>query len=111
MTKIIHRENGKKILLDTEKDNRLYDSKYAHYRRTGSDNATRGIDLYAKEIPNEEAVFYTEHWSAWQGEACYIEPLDLTEAQKFVEENFNYFDEEDIEELEKLGLINMDEVL
>lgn len=112
MTRKIVRKNDKKVLLDIKRDTLIYDSEHDHYRRTGQNNKTRGVDLYSRELPDSSHVFYLLHWSKYQGEMDYIEEITQTEASEFVEENFHYFDkEEDIEELERLGLIDMNEVV
>lgn len=107
MTRIIVRKDGKKVLLDTEEDELIYDSKWATYRRTGSNNATRGVDLYARKVENEN-IFYLYHWSAWQGESCYIEEITQEEAEIFTEENIDQIDTGDAE---RFALIDMNEVL
>jgi hypothetical protein len=106
MRKIV-RKNGKKILLDSDEDVLVYDSYHAHYARTGATNATRGIDLFAKELNDGTYVFYLLHWTKWQGESNYIEEIDVDEAQEFAEENFDQIEEE---LAEKLGLIDMSEL-
>jgi len=111
MRKIV-RVNGKKVLLDTDKDVCLYDATHAFYKRTGNqNNLNRGVDLYARERGLDNPVFYELHWSRYQGEVDYIEVLTPEEAARFIEQNFDVFDDDDIETLKRLGLFNPDEVI
>jgi len=105
MRKIV-RIDEKKVLLDTQKDEIIYDAHAAAWKRTGTDRgATRGIDLYVHKCKDGTLVFYKYHWTRWQGEANYIEAITKDEAEQFVEENFDVFTEdEDIEQLKRLGL-------
>jgi hypothetical protein len=105
MRKIV-RVEGKKVLLDTKRDEQIYSALAAAWRRTGTDRgATRGIDLFVHKTRTLGNVFYLFHWTRWEGEANYIEEIDLDEAQKFVEENIDYFEKpEEIQQLKELGL-------
>lgn len=111
MKKIV-RENDRKVLLDVDQDECLYDSQEAYSKRANylGKSSSRGVDLYVHFCEDGTPVYYELHWSRWQGEISYIDPITEEEAQQFIESNFDVFDEEKIERLEKLGLINMAEL-
>ena len=87
---------------DTSNDEMLYNSKTAWAYR-GCNSPTRGLDLYVHICKDKSSVFYLFHWTQWQGERSYIEPLSKDQAALFAEENL-----EDIEEdrATELGLID-----
>ena len=100
----IERIEGKKVLLDTEEDEGLLYGNKLHVRRTGQYNATRWISLYAKKCKDGTTVYYLYHVSQWQGESCYIDMISKEEAERFAEENLDYFNDEEMETLEKYGI-------
>jgi hypothetical protein len=111
MKKIV-RQEGKKIWLDTDNDQMVYDGVKAHrHRMHGQGNsATRGIDLYAHECTDGGRVYYCYHWTLWQGESNYIEEITLDEARQFIEQNIDVFDDSEIAGLEELELLDLNEV-
>ena len=48
-------------------------------------------------------MFYLFHWTQWQGERSFIEPLSKDQAAVFAEENLENIEEERVTEL---GLID-----
>jgi len=108
----IVRQDGKRVWLDTDSDNLLYDGATAIAQRTNKpwNSINRGLDLYYHPCSNGEKVYYLYHWSKWEGETSYIKNISLDDAQRFIEENINIFDDDDITTLEELGLINLAEL-
>ncbi len=108
MKKIV-RKDGKKICLDTEKDQIVYNGMTAYAQRTNepSDNCTRGIDMVYHKCIDGELICYLFHWSRWQGETSYIEDISMDDAQRFLEENIDIFDQDEIEHLEAMGLLDL----
>jgi hypothetical protein len=98
----IERIGEKKVMLDTSNDEMLYDSKTARAYH-GGNSPTRGLDLYVHVCKDETLVFYLYHWTQWQGERSYIEPMSKDQAAVFAEENLEDIEEERATEL---GLID-----
>jgi hypothetical protein len=98
----IERIGEKKVMLDTSNDEMLYDSKTARAYH-GGDSPTRGLDLYVHECKDKTQVFYLFHWTQWQGERSFIEPMSKDQAAVFAEENLEDIEEERVTEL---GLID-----
>jgi len=108
----IVRQDGKRVWLDTAKDELLYDGATATAQKTNKpwNNINRGLDLYYHLCSDGKRVYYLYHWSKWEGEMSYIDGISLDDAQKFIEENIDIFDDDDITTLEELGLINLAEL-
>lgn len=106
MRKIV-RQDGKKVCLDTETDETIYDTP--NRSDNGRDN-TRGIDLMRHEIKSGGEVFYKLHWSRWQGENTYIEEISKDEAAGFVEENYESIGRDEEALAIKYGLLKPDEL-
>ena len=102
----IERIGEKKVMLDTENDEMLYDSKTARAYH-GGNSPTRGLDLYVHQCKDKSSVFYLFHWTQWQGERLFIEPLSKDQAAVFAEENLEDIEEERVTEL---GLIDAEMV-
>ena len=95
MQKIV-KKDGKNVKLDSEADDRIYNS----HENTGS-RQNRWLELYAHRIKSAgriadgvvpdpgDYVFYLLHVSLWQGENTYIQELTLDEAREFVMDNYN----------------------
>jgi hypothetical protein len=77
-------DDGKRAVLDTKEDACLYDSPH-NPPNTGTDY-TRGTDLYFHVSKGGRKVFYSYHWSMWQGEESSISLLSEQEAMEFLEE-------------------------
>lgn len=103
MREIIRIEE-KKVLLDTETDALLIGGREYERRRTGADNCTRWESLYAHRRKDGTHIFYVHHVTVWQGEYCCIEMISKDEAEKKCEENVDYFRDEEIAALKKIGI-------
>ena len=103
--KKIERIEGSKVLLDTEKDAKLWDG---HQGRKGGNSPTRWIDLHMHERKDGAKTFFLAHYTQWQGESSYVEALDLQDAQKFAEEHAqDLLDDYEEAYLKEIGLIDM----
>lgn len=110
---------GKKYLLDTSLDEKIFDAGLACYRRTGAANADRGTNLFAhfpkikrgEEKQERQFIFYFYHWSRIPGETSHIQPITHAQAKEFVEENIDYFTASDqLQMLNKLTLWSPEEM-
>jgi len=96
------KDRRKKVMLDTSNDEMLYDSKKAKGISWGQP-PTRGLDLYIHVCKDMSTVFYLYHWTQWQGERSFIEPMSKDQAAVFAEENLEDIKEDRVTEL---GLID-----
>lgn len=103
----IVRQGGKRVLLDTERDVRLWNGS----RRGGGhgNSPTRWTEFLMHECKDGERVFYHYHRTLWQGESNSIEVLALDDAQLFAEEHYEDLDADD-DQLKAWGLIDLEAV-
>jgi len=80
--KAIARINGKKVILDTNSDQILYDAP-TNPPNTGT-TYTRGSDYFV-HTSKSGRYFYRYNWSMWQGEGSSIEVLTEDEAKEELE--------------------------
>lgn len=103
----IERTEGRKVLLDTESDPRLWNGR-DHF--VGQNPPTRWLSFYAHETTSGP-VFYLEHRTLWDGESDYLELLTVDQAQLFAEEHLEDLENDHgHERLKELGLIDLEAV-
>jgi hypothetical protein len=112
MKKVLLTEEGKKVVIDTKQDARLYESPQ-NPPNTGT-RYTRGTNLYCHETKNKNKYFYFYSWSMWQGEGGEIVLCSKKEAEDFLIEKagnvgWDSLDDTEYEYLEKYGFNLLEE--
>lgn len=95
------------MMLDTEKDHKVWSGQKNYLESHGSCN--RWKDFYVHKCKDGSVVYYMAHRTLWQGERNYIELITKDEAQRFAEENYGDLEYDD-ETLKSWGLIDLDQV-
>ncbi|MEM1950433.1 MAG: hypothetical protein QXI43_00155 [Candidatus Nitrosocaldus sp.] len=81
--KHIIKDNGKKIIIDTNADVCLYWAP-RNPPNTGT-KYLEGTDLYLHKTKSGAQVFYLVHWSMWQGSETTYRVVSEDEAKEFFE--------------------------
>ena len=79
--------DGKRAILDTEKDKEIIS--------TWTNRATRWTNLYVHQTKSGNGVLYLEYNTRWQGESNSID-TDKSEIKEFLIDNYDEIDEEDV---------------
>lgn len=112
MRKVKLNDEGKKVILNTEKDQPLY---LAPFNPPNTGIAyTRGTDLYHHKAQSGDDYFYFKHWSMWLGEKDSLELCSREEAEDFLIHKASLdgrgaLDIDELEQLECLGFNLLEE--
>ena len=82
MIVVLTTPEGKKIVCDTKKDERVYTAP-VNPPNTGS-RYTRGTDLLLHKSRAGQRYFYFEQWSMWAGEGESYQLITSEEAKQFL---------------------------
>lgn len=100
MKKIVRHENGELCLLDTEKDECVYDG----HENTGP-RQNRWLEVYSHAVEGSAPIYYIAHMTHWQGESSYLEQVEKEKAAEVVGSNLDDLTEDDLRYIEEIGLI------
>lgn len=81
MKNVVQLENGKRAILDTKMDEKLYDSP--HNPPNTDTRYTCGSDLFLHICKSGLRVFYLMNWSMWQGSETTLQVISESEAEEF----------------------------
>ena len=76
MTRVLKTADNKKIVIDVNKDDCIYEDR--------RHNATRGVDLQAHKAKSGEIYFYLYRWSQWENEGAETDLCTKDEAEDFL---------------------------
>ena len=99
MTKIAYKtEDGKLALLNTRSDECLYSGHWVAGREQN-----RFEELYLHVTKTGKKIFYVVYVTYWQGEEDNITPLENTEMQGWLQDNYQNLTTEEIKRFAALG--------
>ena len=99
MTKIAYKtEDGKLALLNTRSDECLYSGHWVAGREQ-----SRFEKLYLHVTKTGKKIFYVAYVTYWQGEEDSITPLENTEMQGWLQDNYQNLTTEKIKRFAELG--------
>ncbi|MGA2669822.1 MAG: hypothetical protein ABSF21_00140 [Dehalococcoidia bacterium] len=82
MTQLLMTPEGKKVIINTEHDDNLYEAP-RNPPNTGT-RFTSGTNLYAHKSRTGTVYFYTYSWSMWEGHEDNYELVSVDDAKKFI---------------------------
>lgn len=112
MKKILMTPEGKKVVIDVEKDEEIY-SAPRNPPNTGT-TYTSGTDLYRHVARSGNEYFYFYNWSMWQGTESSVELATRNEVERFLvkkagSSGWDGIDDSDGERFKELGFDIYDE--
>lgn len=105
MKKIVRHENGLLCLLDTDKDECLYDGREIPDIAPNAVRQMRWLEVYFHTVEGADPIYYIAHMTHWQGESSYLEQVEKEKAAEVVGSNVDDLTEDDLRYIEEIGLI------